>query len=322
MLIPTQALGAGPSGISASYKSTLFSKSPQLSARSDTGKCGKGSMKPTRKFSPKGKASLRPGEEDLFDEQEIGWEELPESSFDRPKMSRVLTQLIELKLAAVIQRTVTMEIAEMTAGGASDRWLFDTGAHVDAINNRDNFAPGTIVDLRHGQFPIQTGNGTINSESIVEVWLPLTGPIGIKSVTRLKYVAYLKSFPLNIVSGERFYRRGYRLNKEQIISPNDLDISQVRSLPCKACDMGKSLKYTTKERLSRMTNIGEDWHCDIGKLNPTSIKGHGYFCLTKEDVYRFRIFRIFRAQKKSETADELRPTLTQAKSDLKRLMKR
>ncbi|KHJ30933.1 hypothetical protein EV44_g5541 [Erysiphe necator] len=117
-------------------------------------------------FSPKGKAPLRPGEEDLCDKQELEWEKLPESSFDRPKMIRAvseprvmldwsffdwkpdpksflrgisyyfiyretillqlecigyhselkLTQLDELKLAAVIQRTVTIEIAEMIAG--------------------------------------------------------------------------------------------------------------------------------------------------------------------------------------------------------------
>ena len=41
-------------------------------------------------------------------------------------------------------------------GRASDRWLFDTGADVDATNNRDNLTPGAIVDLRNGQFPIQT----------------------------------------------------------------------------------------------------------------------------------------------------------------------
>lgn len=48
----------------------------------------------------------------------------------------------------------------------------------------------------------------MDAESIGEVWLPLTGLGGTKSVMRLKYVAYLRKFPLNIVSGERFYRRG------------------------------------------------------------------------------------------------------------------
>ncbi|KAI0991313.1 hypothetical protein K3495_g16874, partial [Podosphaera aphanis] len=46
-----------------------------------------------------------------------------------------------------------------TAGSnaCSDRWLFDTGADVDATNRRQNFRSGTVVELRSDQFPIQTG---------------------------------------------------------------------------------------------------------------------------------------------------------------------
>lgn len=109
----------------------------------------------------------------------------------------------ELPIATV---QVTQQILS-TAGGdkACERWLFDTGADIDATNNIKNFRPGTIVELRPGQFPIQTGNGTVHAESMGEVWLPLTGPNGSKSTMRLKYVAFLKDFPLNVVSGERFY---------------------------------------------------------------------------------------------------------------------
>ncbi|KAI0991066.1 hypothetical protein K3495_g17121, partial [Podosphaera aphanis] len=64
-----------------------------------------------------------------------------------------------------------------------------------------------------------------------------------------------------------------------------------------------------------MRNVGEGWHCDIGTLNPLSIEGHGYFCLTTEDVSRFRFFRALK--KKSEAADELKRILSQANSDLR-----
>ncbi|KAI0992379.1 hypothetical protein K3495_g15807, partial [Podosphaera aphanis] len=258
----------------------------------------------------------------------------------------------ELPIATV---QVTQQILSTTGGDkASDRWLFDTGADIDATNNSKNFRPGTVVELRPGQFPIQTGNGTVHAESMGEVWLPLTGPNGRRSTMRLKYVAFLKDFPLNVVSGERFYRKGGRLKDEQIVDPNgevlshicaerrgfflwlynhpepikllaknksvstitaqpkiikerysedeasfirayqacftngcfvmsddvmkrltlwhrrlchpsaerlrwtiknsvgiDLEVSDIKNLPCKACDMGKSLKYTTNQRLPR-----------------------------------------------------------------------
>lgn len=70
----------------------------------------------------------------------------------------------------------------------------------------------------------------------------------------------------------------------------DLNVSDVESLPCEACDMGKSLKFTTNERKTRLKNVGEGWHCDVGTLNPVSMEGHGYFCLTTDDVSRYRIF--------------------------------
>ncbi|KAI0991063.1 hypothetical protein K3495_g17124, partial [Podosphaera aphanis] len=113
---------------------------------------------------------------------------------------------------------VTQQILS-TAGvnTSSDRWLFDTGADVDATNKWQNFRPGTVVELNPCQFPIQTGNGIVYAECIGEVWLPLTDPNGSKSIMRLKYVVYIKEFPLNIVSGERFYRKGGRLKGEQIV---------------------------------------------------------------------------------------------------------
>lgn len=306
--------------------------------------------------------------------------------------------------------------------GVKNRWLFDTGADVDATNNRRNFKPGTVVELKPNQFPIQTGGGIVCAECVGEVWLSLTGPGGKQTSMRLKYVVYLKAFPLNIISGERFYRSGGFLDKNKIVSPNSeilsyidaerrgfflwlfnqpeplkltgykkavnltsvdseqrnenkslaqsleekefrqayqecwkngvLEVSddvmrrlilwhrrlchpsterlkwtikntvgidlmpwQVESLPCEACDMGKSLKYKTFERRPRMKNVGEGWHCDVGTLNPVTMEGYGYFCLTTDDVSRYRIFRALK--KKSDAADELKSILSKTNSELR-----
>ncbi|KAI0999113.1 hypothetical protein K3495_g9080 [Podosphaera aphanis] len=104
--------------------------------------------------------------------------------------------------------------------GVENRWLFDTGADVDATNRRQNFKPGIVVELKPKQFPIQTGSVVVCAECVGEVWLSLTGPGGAQTSMRLKYVVYLKVFPLNIVSGERFYRSGGHLNGNMIVSPN------------------------------------------------------------------------------------------------------
>ncbi|KAI0995048.1 hypothetical protein K3495_g13133, partial [Podosphaera aphanis] len=300
----------------------------------------------------------------------------------------------------------------------ANRWLFDTGADDDATNRRQNFKPGTVVELKPKQFPIQTVGGIVCAECVGEVWLSLTGPGGAQTSMRLKYVVYLKIFPLNIVSGERFYRSGGYLERNRIISPNgevlsyinaerrgfflwlynqpeplkftnckkavnvtsmsneevsltedieeqsfqqayqacwgsgvfkmsddvmkrlilwhrrlchpsaerlkwtikntvgiDLHPSQVESLPCEACDMGKSLKYTTVDRKPRMKNVGEGWHYDVETLNPVTLEGYGYFCLTTEDVSRYRIFRALK--KKSDAADELRSILSKANFELR-----
>ncbi|KAI0999117.1 hypothetical protein K3495_g9081 [Podosphaera aphanis] len=95
----------------------------------------------------------------------------------------------------------------------------------------------------------------------------------------------------------------------------DLQPSQVESLPCEACDMGKSLKLTTFDRRPRMKNVGEGWHCDVGTLSPVTMEGYGYFCLTTEDVSKYRIFCALK--KKSDAADELKSILSKTNSELR-----
>ncbi|KHJ34176.1 hypothetical protein EV44_g3800 [Erysiphe necator] len=313
-------------------------------------------------------------------------------------------------------------LSTSSLSSTTDKWLFDTGADIDATNRRINLVPEKIVDLRPKQFPVQTGSGIVFAECVGEVLLPLKGIKSERTVIRLKYVVCLKSLPLNIISGERFYRRGGYIDRNRIVNPEgrtithidterrrfflwlhgrpeplksvgphkpvthhmssklevfkksksttnnaedqefkvaynacytngifkmsddvtrrlihwhrrlchpsadrlkwtikdtidiDLDPSDVKSLPCEACDMGKSVKFTTSSRRQRMENVGEEWHCDVGSLSPMSLEGYEYFCLTKEDVSRYRIFR---ALKKSEAAEELKTILSRANSELR-----
>ena len=338
--------------------------------------------------------------------------ELPELKEDRPKSP-----------ASMATIGVTQQI--MKIGDSADtknRWLFDTGADIDATNQKRNFRPGTIVDLGPKQFPIRTGNGIVYAECVGEVWLTLKGKGHEKSVIRIKYTLYLKDLPVNIISGERFYKSGGYLEKNRLIDPEGNIISyidtlrrgfflwiynqpeplksttpkktihynshtnknscnpsmddqpenlkvfketymacsvkgvfkmsdelmrqlilwhrrlchpsaarmrwtisntvginmtpkDVENLPCEACDMGKSIKHMTVDRRTRLKNVGEGWHCDVGSLNPESMEGYRYFCLTTEDVSRYRIFRALK--QKSEASAELKSILSRVNTDLR-----
>lgn len=74
----------------------------------------------------------------------------------------------------------------------ADRWLYDTGADVDATNRRENMIPETIVEIKSGQFPVQTGNGVVHAECMGEVLLPLMGAKGERKTMHLKHVVYIK----------------------------------------------------------------------------------------------------------------------------------
>ncbi|KHJ31339.1 hypothetical protein EV44_g3345 [Erysiphe necator] len=259
-----------------------------------------------------------------------------------------LRSLSDMNTANVAQQVLSTRQLSRIA----DRWLYDTGADVDATNCRENLIPGTIVEIKPGQFPVQTGNGMVHAECMGEVLLSLMGAKGERKTLHLKHVLYIKELPHNLVSGERFYKRGGRQEGNRLINfdgttltyidverrgfflwlhgcpeplkslstsvttqvledenknsslkkkfelaenqefqaeykscvkggvfkmsdeimrrlilwhrrlchPSadrlkwtimhtvgiDLDVSDVKSLPCEACDMGKSLKYTTK----------------------------------------------------------------------------
>ncbi|POS82861.1 hypothetical protein EPUL_005525 [Erysiphe pulchra] len=109
-------------------------------------------------------------------------------------------------------------LSTSSMSSTTDRLLFDTGANIDATYKRTNLVPDTIVDLGLKQFPVQTGSGVVYAECVDEVLLPLKGVKSERMVIRLKYVVCLKSLPLNIMSGERFYRRGGYLDRNRIIS--------------------------------------------------------------------------------------------------------
>lgn len=71
----------------------------------------------------------------------------------------------------------------------------------------------------------------------------------------------------------------------------DLSPKDIESLPCDACDMGKSVKYTTKSRCDRMTNVCEGWQYNIRTLSPSIMEAYAYFYLMNEDLLRYQIFK-------------------------------
>ena len=80
-----QLFGIESSGIGGASRSPLLSNHPQLSAKTSTGKRAKPNMK---RFSPKGKTPIRPTQDDLHEDHELEWEEMPKRNWDEPTSSR------------------------------------------------------------------------------------------------------------------------------------------------------------------------------------------------------------------------------------------
>lgn len=105
-----------------------------------------------------------------------------------------------------------------------------TGADIDATNDKKNFRPVTVVNLGPKQFPIRTGNGVVYAECVGEVWLSLKGKDKERRVMRIKYTLFLRNLPVNIVSGERFYRSGGYLERNRLIDPEGNIITYIDPL--------------------------------------------------------------------------------------------
>ncbi|POS87584.1 hypothetical protein EPUL_001804 [Erysiphe pulchra] len=351
-------------------------------------------------------------------QQDNYWEELSSLKYrgDCP-----ITYITKFKTAIHNYRSVGDQVPSVQAKNILKASLSDTSADVHATNFRENLIPETIVEIKSGQFPVQTGNGVVHDECMGEVLLPLMGAKGEWKTLHLKHVLHKKELLHNLVSDERFYKRGGRQEENRLVNCDgtiltdfdvemfgvfrwlngcseplkslstsitiqvlkngnknssineklelvenqeyqakykscvkggvfdmsdeimrrlvlwqqrlchpsadrlkwtirhaigiDLDVSDVKSLPCEACDMGKSLKYTTRDSRSCMEIVGEDWHCDIGSLTPVTMDGYKHFCLTTEDVSRYRIFKSLKH--KNEAGAKLKAILSKANIRLK-----
>lgn len=65
--------------------------------------------------------------------------------------------------------------------------------------------------------------------SMGQVKLPLQGPKGEVNILTLKYVVCIDKIPLNIVSGERFYRAGGRLEGDRVVNADGITITNLDS---------------------------------------------------------------------------------------------
>lgn len=78
--------------------------------------------------------------------------------------------------------------------------------------------PETIVEIKSGQFPVQTGNGVVHVECMGELLLPLIGAKGERETLHLKHDVYMKELYQNLVSGEKFYKRGGRQEGNRLVN--------------------------------------------------------------------------------------------------------
>lgn len=68
----------------------------------------------------------------------------------------------------------------------------------------------------------------------------------------------------------------------------DLKPEDVEALPCTACDMAKMKKFSSKDAQERSTYVGEIIWCDVGMIQPVSLRGNSYYSLIVEDHSRYR----------------------------------
>lgn len=100
----------------------------------------------------------------------------------------------------------------------------------------------------------------------------------------------------------------------------DLNPSDVINIPCEACDLGKSVKHTTNERRRRAEYVGEGWHCDLGSSNPKKMEDNIYYCLTTDDISRYRFLKPLK--RKRDAGLELMNILKNVNAELQLQVKR
>lgn len=78
---------------------------------------------------------------------------------------------------------------------SSKRWLFDTGADINATNDLNNFVKSSLRNLRPREVANRTGSGIIYPEKIGEVCLSVKGLESNARKLRLKMFSMSKTFP-------------------------------------------------------------------------------------------------------------------------------
>lgn len=84
--------------------------------------------------------------------------------------------------------------------------LFDIGSNVHIVNNSTKFRQSTVRQIEKGQILINTGAGAVFAEAIGEADWVFTAPDGGRTSIKTKHTLLVRNFPINIFSGESFYR--------------------------------------------------------------------------------------------------------------------
>ncbi|KLP21267.1 Uncharacterized protein LW94_13101 [Fusarium fujikuroi] len=106
-----------------------------------------------------------------------------------------------------------------------DRWLWDTGADMHTVNDTKWFYNGRWKPLDR-EFPITTGGGIVHPTAIgqARVQILVEGkPVDVE----LKAALLIETFPLNIFSGERTYRNGGYVIRNDIFDAHNRKIARL-----------------------------------------------------------------------------------------------
>lgn len=99
----------------------------------------------------------------------------------------------------------------------SKKWFFDIGTDINATNDIKNFVKGSVRLFKPREVAIRTDYGNIYPEKIGEVCLNVKGFEARARRLRFKNIFYVKNLPVNIISGELFYRNECSLQGEKFV---------------------------------------------------------------------------------------------------------
>lgn len=163
-----------------------------------------------RQVKPEGVAASTPvgqeGAEDEEDVEEVVREGVPDAT--------------TIACQAMILQTHSIS-------GTKNQLLWDSGSNVNITNNPDDLVKGTIKGIEQGRFAINTGAGPVYASAVGTAAWQLTKPDRSRLDLTMSYTLVVKEFPLKILSGEVWYRKGGYLDHNILKSPDGKALTMI-----------------------------------------------------------------------------------------------